>query len=106
MDLSGERVLVSRCFSYYGANAQDLPKHLRFQRPARFNRLLFADPAKQELVRYLEGPSAGPPRPPAEVEACRHLVAPGLRLVRLILSRKGFDGPPADLRAPSSPTGR
>lgn len=51
-DLRGERVLVGRRFSYYGAKSVPLPEHVR--RPARFNLVNFTDDERAILLPFLE----------------------------------------------------
>lgn len=54
-DLSGEHVLVSPVFSYFGENAEPFPPELSSLRfPARGHRVNFSETETVTLLRYLE----------------------------------------------------
>jgi hypothetical protein len=53
-DLGGKSVLIARRFAYYGANAEAIPAHLTFPRPARYNRVLRPSPDQRALVEWLD----------------------------------------------------
>jgi hypothetical protein len=54
-DLRGKYVLVGQRFCYYGADAKTFPGNVTFRRPARFNRVIFTEPEKAPLLKFVEG---------------------------------------------------